>query len=559
MAITHTPFSLLDQPWLPVRAASGEGFFIHPAEIVEPRKEPIVAFDWSRPDFDAAAAEFMIGLLSMACWRRVSDIEAWTDWWEAPPSPADLDEAFAPFAHAFVLDGDGPRFMQDLEELDGNGIGIDALLIDAPGDNTKKLNKDLFAKRDQVEALSRAAGAMALFTLQAFAPSGGAGHRTSLRGGGPMTAMVVPVSPDPEKPVSLWRRLWLNAWWDESWGDPEAEIDKVLPWCAPTRISEKSRTTTRGDVHPGQVYWGMPRRIRLDLEADDGRSACDLLGIADDRLLHRFIMVKNGHNYDGWSRAHPLTPYYRVKPGAAEWLPSHPQPGHLGYRDWVGLVVADAPDSEQATRLPAGIVQVARDRLQEVGWSARVRLRAAGYDMDNMKARGFVESEMPLLLLPPELQASVDRLTRAMIAGADVAAGLLSQAVGRALASGELPDGKKGFRALARQRFWAETEGGFFKLLDSLSQSVDDAKSGDLDVVLEGLPRAWLSSLKQACLDIFDDLVPLAGIEAGPMERLVRARRWLQSGLQGYGKDGTRLFAALHLPPPDSKKRSKAA
>ena len=99
---------------------------------------------------------------------------------------------FARVAHAFDLDGPGPRFLQDLDPLEGaDDKEIAALLIDAPGAQTLRNNADLFVKRGGAPVLSRATAAMALCTLNAYAPSGGAGHRTSLRGGGPMTTLVV--------------------------------------------------------------------------------------------------------------------------------------------------------------------------------------------------------------------------------------------------------------------------------------------------------------------------------------------------------------------------------
>jgi CRISPR type I-E-associated protein CasA/Cse1 len=84
----------------------------------------------------------------------------------------ELATAFDPFADAFVLDGEGPRFLQDFDALDGEVLPVESLFIEAPGANTIKLNKDLFVKRGQSRMVSRAATAMAVYTLQQFAPSG---------------------------------------------------------------------------------------------------------------------------------------------------------------------------------------------------------------------------------------------------------------------------------------------------------------------------------------------------------------------------------------------------
>nr|WP_231886596.1 type I-E CRISPR-associated protein Cse1/CasA [Methylomonas methanica] len=48
--------------------------------------------------------------------------------------------------------------------------------------------------------------ATALFTLQTNAPSGGVGHRVGLRGGGPLTTLVLPKASQ----TTLWQKLWLN-------------------------------------------------------------------------------------------------------------------------------------------------------------------------------------------------------------------------------------------------------------------------------------------------------------------------------------------------------------
>ena len=75
------------------------------------RGTPVTAFAWPRPDFDGAAHEFMIGLLSPAA--APEDDDSWGGWWFDPPAPEALERRFATVAHAFDLDGPGPRFMQD--------------------------------------------------------------------------------------------------------------------------------------------------------------------------------------------------------------------------------------------------------------------------------------------------------------------------------------------------------------------------------------------------------------------------------------------------------------
>src|SRR5271167_2304397 len=108
-SMTLSSFSLLSSRWLPVRRLSGVMDRIRPADIASHfDSDPIVAFAWGRPDFDAAAREFMIGLLATAF--APEDGKDFRRFWRSPPDAAQLDEAFAPFADAFVLDGPGPRF-----------------------------------------------------------------------------------------------------------------------------------------------------------------------------------------------------------------------------------------------------------------------------------------------------------------------------------------------------------------------------------------------------------------------------------------------------------------
>ena len=103
-------FNLIEASWLPVRRRSGAIQWIAPWRINDRiGEDPIVAFAWPRPDFNGAAHELLIGLLSTAAAPEDDD---WEDWWWNPPAPGILEERFARVAHAFDLDGPGPRFLR---------------------------------------------------------------------------------------------------------------------------------------------------------------------------------------------------------------------------------------------------------------------------------------------------------------------------------------------------------------------------------------------------------------------------------------------------------------
>jgi CRISPR system Cascade subunit CasA len=528
--------NLIADKWLPARRLSGAAEVIRPGQITDgiAGADPIIAIDWPRPDFRIATLELLIGLLALAFPPR--DLRAWVASWHRPPSPDELDAAFAPFAHAFALDGPGPRFLQDMEDLQTDPEPVESLLIEAPGASTRTKNTDLLVKRDRAQSFSRASAAIALFTLQSWAPAGGAGIRTGLRGGGPLVTLV-----RPERP-SLWHLLWANTPHGEP--PPMPELPRILPWLAPTITSEGAQTVTpEAQAHPLQAFWGMPRRIRLDFTALEAPRACGLTGAPDAVQVTGWRQRPRGANYAAWGKVHPLSPHYQVKAGA-EWLPVHPQPGGIGYRHWLGLVVEDGQ------RAPASAVATwRRERRRDALEGVQARLLAAGYDMDNMKARAFVECEMPLPGAAAEDQDRLDALAGALVRAADIAAGLLRNAVRNALFS---PGAKvkldaEGLASL-RERLWARTEQPFFDALRSAADG-PGAEAGS-----EAERAAWARLLHRRAMALFDEAAPLDPEAGSAAPRIADARRALNFALLGFGKMGRTFFGTLSLAEPDGRK-----
>jgi CRISPR system Cascade subunit CasA len=83
----------------------------------------------------------------------------------SPPSTAELEAAFAPFAVGFTFDGNVARAYQDLEDFATDPTPVGALLIEAPGAATVKKNSALLVKPGRIEVMSRSAAAIALLTL----------------------------------------------------------------------------------------------------------------------------------------------------------------------------------------------------------------------------------------------------------------------------------------------------------------------------------------------------------------------------------------------------------
>ena len=546
-AVYPAVFNMINAPWLPVRRRSGAVERIPPWRVNDRMGEdPFIAFAWPRPDFNGAAHEFLIGLLATAA--APVDDDDWEEWWLSPPASKILEQRFARIAHAFDLDGPGPRCLQDIDLLEGaEGKEISGLLIDAPGAQTLRNNADLFVKRGGAPVMGRAAAAMALYTLNAYAPSGGAGHRTSLRGGGPLTTLVVASHGDYGD--TLWGRLWPNVESEEqirgrsteavASNDPEA----IFPWLVPTRASnpkDGGRPTTPADVHPLQVYWGMPRRIRLLFE-DAQERFCGLTDVADSVVAASFRTRNYGTNYsEGFE--HPVTPYYRQRAGMTK-LPVHPKPGGISYRHWPGLVV----QSHDRLRDPAQVVRHLSEKHALLG--GKTRFAAFGFDMDNMKARAWIESEMPLWILADAasrdyLKSFVEHAT----AGADTVTRLLARAVKSALY--DRPSDASGDYGFITGRFYRETEGEFYTALGVAVHLIE--KNPDADDPTIHAREKWSPILASAALRLFDEYAPADALESRNMQRHVKARFFLTLAVAGRGTSGRSLFGDLGIASPDT-------
>ena len=528
-------FNLIHVPWLPIRRRSGARERIAPSQITDRiQEDPITAFAWPRPDFDGAAHEFIIGLLSTSAAPK--DDEAWADWWSHPPTPEVLEQQFARVAHVFDLDGPGPRFMQDLDPLeDSPPKDVSALLIDAPGVQTLRNNADLFVKRDVTSVLCRATAAMALHTLNTYAPSGGAGHRTSLRGGGPMTTLVI--AAHQEHGDTLWGRIWPNVEteeqiWDRAGGTfPSLNMESIFPWLVPTRTSDPKReghSTSPSDVHPLHVYWAMPRRIRLVFEDAVGR-ACGMTSDTDSVVIPRYRTQNYGSDYTNGFE-HPLTPYYRQNNGIS--MPVHPKPGGISYRLWPGLIV---PSSDKL-RDPAQTIRHADERARSL---RDTRFTVFGYDMDNMKARSWIETEMPLWLIASGdkrefLKLFIQNTTN----GAGTVASQLERAIKVALHS--RPSEVSGNYGFISERFYRETENDFLLILADTVEAIEE--NIDAEDPSKQMREKWVQAMAEVALHLFDEYAPAEGLESRNMRRHVEARFRLSLTLRGYGKVGRNLF-----------------
>ena len=501
--------NLLQDRWIPITRADGTEERVAPTAITE-QANPIIEINAPRADFQGALYQWLIGLLQTTL--APSDERSWQQLYKKPPTPAEVEAALLPLMPAFELTSDGPAFLQDFSLSTYKVKPIAALLIESPGAETIRKNRDLFVKRDATMRFCGPCTATALFTLQTNGPSGGAGHRVGLRGGGPLTTLVQPA----DVHASLWQKLWLNVIVDDRISPPENPLDPaIFPWLADTRGSDKKgRSTTPEDVHPLQAYWGMPRRIRL--EADSAESTCAICQQLSTPTFKKFRMEKHGINYDGpW--LHPLTPYRRDPKKPELLLSLKGQFGGFHYRHWLGLTFADPAIGTAA----AQVVRTYDDRQRVLRERGRGRLWCFGYDLNNMEARCWYDSTMPLFALPPEQWQHLSTyISGDLLNPASNAVSLLRKCLKQAWFGKE--SGKGADFSFIDSDFWPSSEPLFFEVVQSLIKRVDEE-----NIWTAELAQRWYTSLGQLVINTFDRWALGGPPEDIDMRRVIDARETL--------------------------------
>lgn len=497
------PLNLLSDPWIPV-LRDGKLHIVRPHQIAEPGIE---ALAWPRADFNLACIELLIGLVSLADPPR--DEEDWLARLKEPDAER-LRKALELYAGFFSLSGDGPRFLQDLDAFENDAKPADIkpvemLYMDSAGASAESKNADLMVKRGRVTSLSPAEAAMALFTMQAFAPGGGAGNRTSMRGAGPMTTLVRPLDDDG-------RRLWQLVFANVLVGSPVAigDAERVLPWLRPTRTSQKGEIVTQSDSHPLEAFFGMPRRFRLVFRGDR------VVGV---------VQKTHGTNYAMWE--HPLTPYYRQKEDSLEWLPVHPKAGRLSYRNWLGVTMQSAADGKGTRRAAATVRAVnARSKCPDFelmvgGWAIAKMMKPVDFTLHIYA--GF-----------PGLDEDGEFRIRKLVDAANSASGALS----KALSASTQINGTA--RDTVGETFFAETEAAFVASVRCVVDGEDTA-----------VELAWHRTLREQAVRMYDRraLSGLSDHDISRIEKRVNARRDLLATL------AKQVRTAMDLPIPGGKEK----
>ncbi|WP_321507310.1 type I-E CRISPR-associated protein Cse1/CasA [uncultured Methanoregula sp.] len=495
-------YNLLHERWIPVKRKTAEKpEYISPSQITdEMATNPIIALAAPRPDFNGALIQFLIGLVQTACPPK--DESEWRKKFRSPPSSEELKAAFEQYATAFNLDGDGPRFMQDLDlnlsaidpkEKEKIEFPIEELILEMPGDITKREDRDFFVKRGTAKNICQDCCAAALYTLQAHAPSGGPGYRVSLRGGSPLITIVLG--------RTLWETVWLNIVDNKTFfqygnTSKNADSDK-FPWMGHTRTSENDEKTTFQDANGAQMFWGMPWRIKILFEQTQKHEVCDICGRPADSIINTFYRKNYGVNYKGgWY--HTLTPYFEARNSDdGSLIPFESELNGISYRNWLGLIQYNPNEKIRPAKVVHIFKEERKEDLKGLGLSS-TRLWAFGYKMKQRKALCWNDSTMPIITLNSELSQDYEAVIFQLITSAEMIILKLRKCIRNALFSQKSK--VKVNLSIVDSQFWQDTESNFYQTINELKIALQQQKSLDA----REIRSKWLNLLKNEALSRFD-------------------------------------------------------
>jgi CRISPR system Cascade subunit CasA len=274
-------------------------------------------------------------------------------------------------------------------------------------------------------------------------------------------------------------------------------------------------------------------------------------------LITSYKEVNKGTEYQAPMK-HPLSPF----DGKTRKKSILTQPGGVSYRHWRGFIISD---SEREIE-PARIVHEFINERQQPDW--QFRLWAFGFDTDNMKARCWYDSKMPLITVEYEDVSEYENIIAALIKAANIICGNIKIAIKQVLygipeydavtrqTKWKYQDIKKldADEEKARERvlnsvreqslfmsietnFWQITEPAFYSILRHLTICIKEKKD-----CAEFLDQ-WHRILCKEALRQFD-----SHILSGPIENMkIKHIALAQKGLNGFNR-GAIVRQILGLP-----------
>jgi len=260
---------------------------------------------------------------------------------------------------------------------------------------------------------------------------------------------------------------------------------------------------------------------------------CDLSGQSTDQLVRGFSAKNYGNNYSG-SWRHPLTAYkWDPKKPDQEPLSIKGQPGGITYKTWdvLTLNVEDGDVGQQAARVVGHFYAISRS----LGDMDIPRLWAFGYDMDNMKPRGWYSSELPLFNLSGMDQANLFEVVEVLQKIASDILYFTRTKVKEAWY--ESPANAKGDTSFIDAAYWQRTESAFFNIIAKLVARASATSEYDPE---PHDANDFYQELKRVSMALFDEYAFTDLGDQRTMKKRVLARQALQKSLnwskavQGY-------------------------
>lgn len=453
--------NLITYPWVWVVRKDGTRQKIALSQInTQYKTNPVLRIDFPRVDFNASATQLIIAFFQTFFAPREKN------WKKLLNSPIKSQEILGlSDIHAFDLDGEGPRFMQDLTSEDlTKDKKVSYLLIESPGETTVKEHKDFFHTDGAVDTLCPSCAAVALFIRQSNSFPAGQGYKTAIRVGKstPVNCHIVG--------DTLWETIVYNCLTVEEkgalGGTPEGP---VFPWTLPTVDSsgsaEKRATISLKDMNPCYPLWEMPSRLHLIFESTS--DCCDICGSNDSQMVKRLKTVGDGNCCV--DKHHFYTPYTEKK-GNKIFTSLYSTDSRMTYVSLVNYLLGD----EEAKKFPAPVIQSFLKR----GISG-AKLWAFGYMMENAKFFGWTEHTWTI----PDVTERVSICRLASIA--KKVAFRLEYSVRQMLQTFSDIKGKKGMPHI-QEAFYKKTAQAFYTAV----------KNPDLHM--------WLQILVMKAFEVFD-------------------------------------------------------
>ena len=560
-------YDLLEEKWIPVRCKSGARRFIAPWQIAEV-DDPPVDIDTGRPDFDCAGIQFLIGLLQTAF--TPPDEASWRSLHDEPPTAMELRDWLAPLRGKFELLGDGPRFMQDWTlagRTDLEPRPVYDLLVDAPGENTNKYNKDLFSKRwfDPKAGLSPAASAFALLSAQYTGLGVGPGFYVGVRGGGPLNTLI--------SGENIWLQAWRNvldagAWRNGGSVSAGADHDR-FPWFHKHADPKYHVEVNAETVAPEWVFWAMPQRRYLTGEVF---GSCQLFPeLGDVQTFTGILTANKGFDHKNGCFDHPLSPYRTPADSPPTSIKGSRRA--VSFAEWPALFLGGT--SGQRISAPARVIR----RWRMTAGLPEVSITLAGFDANKAKAEAWCHGRVPALSVLDAHVPSLFSGAAALVAAAEFSHSQLAKAFASAWFESDrardgtqkkpsaqwkqIVQGERGEfhaeRDRLADRLFAGVEPRFYTAVRQLHQAIVGGADTPDDPIQATLRTAWCQTLHTSALALFDEASQLLGQwESADIRRIAEARKWLMWHTKPDG-DAMLIHVGLKAPDLEAKPKSKRA